>query len=251
MPFGLTAGEMSAWIYHGGGQELWDELSAGFNIKPFQVGNMGVQMGGWFNRQINVVGDFKGLKIRIPGLGGEVVQRLGATPVSLSGVEIFPALQSGALDATEWSGPWNDLALGFHKVAKYYYYPGFHEPGTALSAGVNLKVWESLGADLKAVISRAMAAENAYSSAEFKARNAEALETLRKKHRVDLRRFSDDVLRALDEVSGVVVGEIGSRGDAITRRIYGNFIKFRKRALSWSHLAEQTFWNARILPFKY
>ncbi len=251
MPFGLTAGEMAAWVYHGGGQELWDELSAGFNIKPFQVGNMGVQMGGWFNKEINVIGDFKGLKIRIPGLGGKVIQRLGAIPVSLPGVKIFPALQSGALDATEWAGPWNDLALGFYKVAKYYYYPGFHEPGTALSVGVNLKVWESLGAEQKAIVTQAMAAENATSSAEFKARNADALETLRKIHRVDLRRFSDGVLRALGEASGVVVGEIGTGGDAITRKIYENFRKFRKKALSWSHLAEQNFWNARILPFKY
>ena len=251
LPFGLTAGEMAAWIYHGGGQELWDELSAGFNIKPFQVGNMGVQMGGWFNKQINVINDFKGLKIRMPGLGGEVVKRFGARPVSLPGVKIFPALQSGALDATEWAGPWNDLALGFYKVAKYYYYPGFHEPGTVLSCGMNLKAWESLSPGLKAVVSQAMAAENVYSSAEFKARNAEALETLRKKHRVDLRRFSDDVLRALGQASGAVVSEIGEGGDALTRRIYESFKTFRKKALSWSHLAEQTFWNARILPFKY
>jgi TRAP-type mannitol/chloroaromatic compound transport system substrate-binding protein len=208
-------------------------------------------MGGWFNKEINRVGDFKGLKIRIPGLGGEVVRRLGATPVSLPGAEIFPALQSGALDASEWAGPWNDLALGLYKVAKYYYYPGFHEPGTALSAGINLKVWESLDDDLKAVITQATAAENATSSAEFKARNADALGTLRRKHRVDLRRFSDGVLRALGEASGVVVGEIGSGDDAVTRKIYESFIKFRKKALSWPHLGEQTFRNARILPFKY
>lgn len=251
VPFGLTAGEMAAWVSHSGGQALWDELSAGFNIKPFQVGNMGVQMGGWFNRTINGVDDFVGLKIRMPGLGGKVVAKLGAVPVNLASAKIFPAMQSGAIDATEWAGPWNDLALGFYKVAKYYYYPGFHEPGTALSAGVNLKLWKSLDSEHKAVITQAMAAENTWSTAEFKARNADALIALRKKHNVDLRRFSDDVLKALGKASGDIVRETGTGGDALTRKIYENFIAFRKKSLSWSHLAEQSYWNARILPFKY
>ena len=165
--------------------------------------------------------------------------------------KIFPALQSGAIDATEWAGPWNDLALGFYKVAKYYYYPGFHEPGTALSSGVNLKLWEGLDDEMKAVVAHAMAAENALSTAEFKARNADALITLRKKHGVDLRRFTDGVLRKLGNVSGAVVRETGTGADALTGRVFENFIGFRKKVLSWSHLAEQTYWNARILPFKY
>ena len=251
VPFGLTAGELAAWVYHGGGQELWDRLAAGFNIKPFQVGNTGAQMGGWFNKEINAIEDFKGLRIRMPGLGGEVLRRIGAIPVSLPGAKIFPSLQSGAIDATEWAGPWSDLALGFHKVAKYYYYPGFHEPGTALSVGFNLKVWEGLSADHQAIVSRAMAAENAVSRAEFSARNAAALNTLRRKHNVHLRRFTDDVLKAIGFASGAVVGDIGSSGDALTREVYDSFLKFRKQALSWSHLGEQTFRNARILPFKY
>lgn len=251
VPFGLSAGEMAAWIYHGGGQELWDELAAGFNIKPFQVGNTGAQLGGWFNKEINGIEDFKGLKIRMPGLGGEVLKRIGAVPVPLAGVKIFPALQSGAIDATEWAGPWNDLALGFHKVAKYYYYPGFHEPGTALSAGINLKLWGSLDDGLKAVVSQAMAAENAISRAEFGARNADALITLRQIHRVEMRRFTDAVLKIIGNASGEVVTALGSGGDAITRKIHDDFKNFRKKALSWTHLGEQSFWNARILPFKY
>jgi TRAP-type mannitol/chloroaromatic compound transport system substrate-binding protein len=251
VPFGLAAGEMAAWIYHGGGQELWDELSGGFNIKPFQAGNTGAQLGGWFNKEIKVLEDFKGLKIRMPGLGGEVLKRIGAVPVSLPGTKIFSSLQSGALDATEWAGPWNDLTLGFYKVAKYYYYPGFHEPGTAISAGVNRKLWDSLEEDLKAVVSQAMAAENAYSRAEFSARNAEALFTLRQIHKVDIRRFSNGILKAVGEASGAVIGALGTGGDDLTRRIYEDFRKFRSRALSWSHLGEQSFWNARILPFKF
>lgn len=250
VPFGLTADEMAAWIYHGGGQALWDELAAGFNIKPFQVGNTGAQMGGWFNKEINGIADFRGLRIRMPGLGGEVLARLGAKPVSLPGSRIFPALQSGAIDASEWAGPWNDLALGFHKVARYYYYPGFHEPGTALACGVNRKLWEGLDDDQQALIAHAMAAENARSRAEFSARNADALETLRRTHRVDMRRFSDVVLTVIGDAAGTVVAAIG-KGDAASARIYKGFRRFRKRTLGWSRLGEQSFRNARLLPFKY
>jgi len=126
VPFGLTADEQMAWIYYGGGQELWDELSARFNLKPWMAGNSGVQMGGWFRKEINKLEDFKGLKMRMPGLGGEVIRRLGAAAVALSGGDIFTSLQSGNIDATEWVGPWNDLAMGFYQVTKYYYWPGFH-----------------------------------------------------------------------------------------------------------------------------
>ena len=130
VPFGLSYAEMNAWIHHAGGQQLWDELGVGFNIKPFMAGNTGVQWGGWFNKEMKGLEDFKGLKMRMPGLGGEVLRRLGSAAVALPGGEIFPALQAGTIDATEWVGPWNDLAFGFYKVTKYYYWPGFHEPGT-------------------------------------------------------------------------------------------------------------------------
>ncbi len=250
VPFGLTATEMNAWIHHGGGQALWDELSAGFNLKPFMAGNTGVQMGGWFNKEINSLEDYKGLKIRMPGLGGEVLRRIGAAAVALPGGEIFPALQSGAIDATEWVGPWNDLAFGFYKVTKYYYFPGFHEPGTTLGSGVNLKVWEELSASHKAAIDVAMAAENSMSLAEFNARNNDALDTLRTKHGVQLRQFSDDVLNAIGEASGQVVAEAAA-GDAMTRKVYDSFLAFRKKAIAWSRLSDQAYWNARLLPFKY
>ena len=251
VPFGLTAGEMAAWVYHGGGQELWDEVSAGFNIKPFQVGNMGAQMGGWYNREIKAIEDFKGLKIRIPGLGGEVMAKIGAIPVAMSGGQIFSALQTGALDATEWAGPWGDLELGFHKVARHYYYPGFYEPGTALSAGVNAKLWNVLDDELKAIVTQAAMAENAFSRAEFQSRNADALFTLRQVHKVEMKLFSDGIMKTIGEASGAVVTALGTGGDSITRRVYDDFQKFRRKTLSWSHLGEQSFWNARILPFKY
>ena len=132
VPFGLTAQEQNGWFYYGGGLELWTELYAEFGLVPAPAGNTGVQMGGWFNKEINSVSDLEGLKMRIPGLGGEVLKRAGGTPVSLPGGELFTSLQSGAIDATEWVGPYNDLAFGLYKAAKYYYYPGWHEPGTTL-----------------------------------------------------------------------------------------------------------------------
>ncbi len=250
VPFGLTATEQAAWIHHGGGQQLWDELSKGFGIKPFMAGNTGVQMGGWFNKEVNSLEDYKGLKIRMPGLGGEVLRRIGAAAVSLPGGEIFPALQSGAIDATEWVGPWNDLAFGFYKVTKFYYYPGFHEPGTTLSSGVNLKTWEGLSADHKAIITTAMAAENDLSLSEFNARNNGALNTLTGKHKVTVKKFPDPVLNEIGKASGEVVGGVRSEG-GITAKVLDSFLDFRKQSIAWSKLSDQAYWNARLLPFKY
>ena len=129
-PSGFTADELFAWVQYGGGQELWDALSGQFNIKPLLCLNTGTQMGGWFTREITSPEEFKGLRYRMPGLGAEVLRRLGAIVVTLPGGEIVPALKSGAIDASEWVGPWLDMAIGLHKAAGYYYYPGFHEPGT-------------------------------------------------------------------------------------------------------------------------
>ena len=250
VPYGLTATEMNGWIYHGGGQELWDELSGGFNIKPFIGGNTGVQMGGWFNKEINNLEDMKGLKIRMPGLGGEVLRRIGAEAVSLPGGEIFPALQSGAIDATEWVGPWNDLAFGFYKVTKFYYYPGTHEPGTILSVGMNTGVWDSLSAGQKKLIETACAAQNADTYAEFDANNSGALDTLLSKHGVQLRRFSDDVLQAIGEAAGAVVAEAGE-SDGMTKKVYDSFMAYRKNAIGWGKLADVAYAQARSLPFSY
>jgi TRAP-type mannitol/chloroaromatic compound transport system substrate-binding protein len=250
VPFGLTATEQSAWIHHGGGQELWDELAKPFNMKPFMAGNTGVQMGGWFNKEVNSLEDYKGLKIRMPGLGGEVLRRIGATAVATPGGEIFPALQSGAIDATEWVGPWNDLAFGFYKVTKYYYYPGFHEPGTTLSSAINLKVWDSLTKEQQAIVTSAMAAENDVTLAEFNARNNDALNTLVSKHNVQVRKFSNDVMNAIGARSGEVVMEAGG-GDAISKKVLDSFLDFRAKAIAWSKLSDQAYWNARLLPFKY
>jgi TRAP-type mannitol/chloroaromatic compound transport system substrate-binding protein len=167
VPFGFTPPEINAWIYYGGGQVLWDELSANFGLKPFMCGNTGPQMGGWFTKEITGVESY-----RMPGVGGEVLRRLDAVVVNLPAGEIIASLRSGAIDASEFAGPWVDMALGLNKAAKYYYYPGFHEPGAALSLVVNKKLWDSLGNTDRRVIEAAAAAENALSYADFTANDA-------------------------------------------------------------------------------
>ena len=246
VPFGLTATEVNAWIHHSGGQALWDELGADFNLKPLMAGNTGVQWGGWFNKEINSLEDFKGLKMRMPGLGGEVLRRLGAAAVALPGGEIFPALQAGTIDATEWVGPWNDLAFGFYKMTKYYYWPGFHEPGTILSCGINRGVWESLSAADQSLIESCCAADNATMLAEFNARNAGALDTLINEHGVQVRRVSDEMLKALGEQSNQVVAEVGAEG-GITQRVYESFSAFRKTAIPYNERSELAYASARLL----
>jgi TRAP-type mannitol/chloroaromatic compound transport system substrate-binding protein len=200
VPFGMTASEINAWIHFDGGQELWDELAGGFNIKPLMCGNSGTQMGGWFRNEINSLDDLRGLRIRMPGLGGEVFRRVGATPVTKPGGEIFLALSQGNIDAAEWIGPWNDLAFGFQEIAKNYY-TGIHEPGTVLSLGLNLDLWNSLSDWEKAVFRSAAENENSHMRAEFDANNARALDTLVNEHGVLVRSFSDEILRELKRVS--------------------------------------------------
>ncbi|PLW75277.1 TRAP transporter substrate-binding protein [Cohaesibacter celericrescens] len=244
VPMGLTGNELDAWILNGGGQELWDELAAQFNIKPFMAGNTGVQMGGWFNKEINSLEDLKGLKMRMPGLGGEVLRRMGASAVALPGGEIFPSLQSGAIDATEWVGPWNDLAFGFYKITKFYYYPGFHEPGSGLSCGVNLDLFNSLSKADQAVVQNACMAENNFMYSEFNAKNGAALETLLNKHSVNLKQFPDEVFDAIGKVSEEVVAEVADT-DELSKRIYDSYITARKNVGDWGRIAEQTYTLSR------
>jgi TRAP-type mannitol/chloroaromatic compound transport system substrate-binding protein len=249
VPYGLNSSEMAGWIHYGGGQKLWDDLYADFNLKPFAVGNTGVQMGGWFNKEINSVDDYKGLKMRMPGLGGEVIKRAGATPVSLPGGEIFQALQSGAIDATEWVGPYNDLAFGFYKAATYYYWPGWHEPGTVLESFVNKKAYEDLPSDLQVTIEQAAKAAYNDMFAEFTARNNAALVELVKKHKVKLRRFPDEVLKKMGELSVEVVSEVAKQ-DPKSKAVFASFNDFRQQAFSWDRIGEAGFSVARSLSFK-
>ena len=244
VPFGLNAQEMNGWLYHGGGMELWTQLYADFNLIPAAAGNTGVQMGGWFNREINSLKDLRGLKMRIPGLGGEVLKRAGGTPVSLPGGEIYTSLQSGNIDATEWVGPYNDLAFGLYKVAKYYYYPGWHEPGTTLEALINRKAFEALPADLQSIVLNACKVVNQDMLAEYTARNNTALHTLVTKHKVDLRRFPEDVLKKLRTLSDAVVAEVAAK-DARARKVFDSFRRFRDEARAWHDISELAYYQAR------
>ena len=244
VPFGLTATELAAWVHHGGGQALWDKVGAEFGLKSFLAGNTGVQMGGWFRSEVNTPEDFNGLKFRMPGLGGEVLRRLGAAVVALPGGEIFPSLQSGAIDATEWVGPWNDLAFGFYRVAKFYYYPGFHEPGSGLECTFNLDLWNSLNAADQAAIAAACAAENDIMLAEFNARNTDALDTLVTQHDVQLRKFSDSIYRAFAEAAEDVLAEAGAE-DPLTGEVYNSFVDFRRKAMAWTTLSDQSYADLR------
>jgi len=250
VPFGFTAAEINSWVYFGGGQALWDELSAGFGLKAFLCGNTGAQMGGWFNKELAGIESYKGLRYRMPGLGGEVLRRLGAIVVNVPGGEITSSLRSGAIDASEFVGPWNDMILGLHKVVKYYYYPGFHEPGAALSLAINKKLWDSLSATDRNMIETAAAAENVRSLAEFNANNAASLQELVKDPSIQIRKFDDTILQALGKLSGEVLAET-SRKDNLTRRVYDSFLKFRTTAVGWGDISERAFFNARALPYPF
>jgi TRAP-type mannitol/chloroaromatic compound transport system substrate-binding protein len=244
VPFGMNAQEMNGWLRYGGGLELWQELYGKFNLVPFVAGNSGVQMAGWFNKEINSIDDLQGLKMRIPGIGGEVLSRAGGVPVVLPGGEIFTALQTGVIDATEWVGPYNDLAFSLHTAAKYYYYPGWHEPGPTLEAFVNKDAWDALPQDLQAMIEVATQAINEDMLSEFTARNNAALDTLINEHGVQLRRLPDDVIAALRASSKEVVAEI-AEADPLAKRIYDSYMDYLEDVRRYHSISEQAYMNLR------
>jgi TRAP-type mannitol/chloroaromatic compound transport system substrate-binding protein len=246
VPFGLTANELFAWVQYGGGQDLWDELSGKFNIKPFLCCNTGTQMGGWFNREVPSPEAFRGLRYRMPGLGGEVLRRLGAIVVNVAGGEIVPTLKSGAIDGGEWVGPWLDMALGLHKVASYYYYPGFQEPSAGQTLGINKRVWESFGTSERQLIEDAAAAEYTRALAEFNANNSLGLRQLRDQGTIKILKFSDSVLKELYRISKDVVAEAGS-GDDLSKKIYASYQRFLPAIIDWSDIAEGAVLSSRRL----
>ncbi|MEP4523346.1 MAG: TRAP transporter substrate-binding protein, partial [Alloalcanivorax venustensis] len=223
---------------------LWDELYGEFGIKPLPCGNSGTQMAGWFRKEINSLEDIKGLKIRAPGLAGEVMQRIGATPVQMPGGEVFTSMQTGALDAADWVGPYNDLTFGLHKVAKYYYYPGWQEPGAMLELMINKEKWDALPEDLQAIVKSAAEAENQHIYDEFTARNAEALKQLVNEHGVELRRLPDEVLQALEKTSQEAVEDLVA-GNEQARRLYESYRDFRDSVMPYIAVAEQSALNVR------
>jgi TRAP-type mannitol/chloroaromatic compound transport system substrate-binding protein len=244
IPFGLNAQEMNAWLHYGGGLELWRELYAPFNLVPFAGGSTGVQMAGWFNREINSMADIKGLKMRIPGLGGDVITRAGGESVNIPGGELYTAMQTGVIDATEWVGPYNDLAFGFHQVAKYYYYPGWHEPGPTLEFTVNKPAYESLPADLQAIIETAARAVNQDMLDEYTARNNTALEELVNVHGVEVRKLPDEVIQGLRKLSTEAVNEL-TRDNEFAQRVAQSIEKFKQQATAYHGISEEAFYKAR------
>ena len=242
VPFGLTANEMNAWLYYGGGQELWQKAYSKFNLVPMAAGNTGIQMAGWFNKEINSLDDLKGLKMRIPGLGGEVLKRAGGTPVNLPGGELFTALKTGTIDATEWVNPYNDLAFGLHKAAKYYYYPGWHEPGTTLECFLNKEIFDSLPEDLQNIITGAAKIANLDMLSEYIARNNEALKILKDKHKVNIMPLPDEVLDMLHNISNEVVYEIANK-DKFSMQVYDSYKNFQKKTLEWSKISIKSYLN--------
>ena len=240
IPFGLTNLELNGWLYYGGGLELWRELYAPFNLVPFPTGNSGLQMGGWFNKEINSAADLKGLKMRIPGLAGEVLRRAGATPVTLPGSEIFTALQTGAIDATEWVGPYNDASFGLHKAARYYYYPGWHEPGSGLETIINQAAWDSLPADLQAIVSTTAQAITADMAAEYAHGNAVSLKRLQDDPNVELRPFPAEVLALLQSLTREVLEELMA-SDPASAKIGTAYLDYMALAAENSRISEQAY----------
>ena len=244
VPFGLTADEINAWVNRGGGLELWREIYEPFNIYPIPAGNTGTQMFGWFNKEINSLEDVRGLKMRIPGIGGEVLKEAGGIPVTLPGGELFTALQTGVIDATEWVGPYNDLTFGFHQAAKYYYYPGWHEPGPMLELLINMDAWNSLPKHLQVIIETATKAVNQDTLDEYLARNNQALTELIEVHGVELRKLPDDVIEEFRAISNEILSDLAEE-DEVIGKVYDSYIEFKNNVTEYHKISEDSFIEAR------
>jgi TRAP-type mannitol/chloroaromatic compound transport system substrate-binding protein len=240
VPFGMTARGMNAWLYDGGGLELWREVYQPFHVIPFPLGNTGVQMGGWFNKEINSLDDIKGLKMRIPGIGGKVFAKAGGNPVLLAGSEVYTALERNTIDATEWIGPYHDQRLGLYRAAEHYYYPGWHEPGTVLELTINQRAWDSLSADLQAIVTNAAMAENVRMLSEMEQKNMAALQELKDRPKIQIHRFPDDVLAKLRTLTDETLAEEAAKNPEF-ERIYKAYQAFREQNDAWSDISENAY----------
>jgi len=244
IPFGLNYMELNAWIHYGGGLELWRELYEPFNLVPFLCGNTGVQMGGWFNKEINSIEDLKGLRMRIPGLGGEVLRRAGGTPTTLPGAEIFTSLQTGVIDATEWVGPYNDVSFGLHKAAKYYYSPGWQEPGPGLECIINKEAWNSLPPDLQALVEITCQSITVDMAAEYTNGNANSLQQLLDDPNIELRAFPDDVLQHLKSITAEILAEM-MEADPAMNKIGKAFYEYLAKMEPNTRISEKAYLDTR------
>jgi TRAP-type mannitol/chloroaromatic compound transport system substrate-binding protein len=250
-PFGLRADEQFGWMYHGGGQALYDEMYGRFGIKPFLCGNSGPQWGGWFRNDINSAEDLKGLKFRTTGLASEMAAKLGLAAEAMSGPAMFQALQTGALDAGEFIGPWTDSALGYYQVAKNYYWPGVGEPSSAEECGVNSEAFESLPDDLKLIVS--LACESLYNPVwtEYTTKHARALKALIADEGVQVKMFPEDVITAMGVAAGEVIDELRQDDDELVKRITESFIEYRDSVGPYMVYADNGQMNARAAVMGY
>jgi len=241
-PFGLNAQGMNAWFYSGGGLKLWEEVYAPFNLIPRPIGNTGVQMGGWFNKKIDSMADFKGLKMRIPGLGGKVFAKAGGTVTLTPGGEIFTNLERGVIDASEWVGPYHDHRLGLPKAAKYYYYPGWHEPGTALEIIFNKKAYEGLPKHLQVILDACAAQTNVWQLSEFEANNGEYLEKIVSSKNNQLFQFSDDIMTSMRKLAKETMEEEAAK-DPMSKKVHTAFKAFKTRVGGWGQFSEAAYYK--------
>lgn len=251
VPFGMTAQEQAAWIFHGGGWQLWDELNARFGIVSFPAGQTACQSFGWFKKELNSMADFQGLKMRIPGLGGELIKKVGGSAVLLPAGEIFAALQSGAIDAGEFIGPLNDLALGFHQVAKISYGPGVQEPGGMMQLMVNRRRYEGLPKDLQQIIRFAAHAMHEDMKADYDLGSGRTMEVLRTQHGVRFLRLNNDILTGLGNAAGEMVQEMLNSQDEYMRRVMRSYLASRENTMRFLRFNEQAFLNARTLNIRW
>ena len=246
VPFGMTSKGMNAWLYNGGGLLLWQEIYKPFNLMVFPMGNTGVQMGGWFRKKINSIEDIKGLRMRIPGLGGKVFKKAGGNPVLMAGSEIYTALERGAIDATEWVAPFHDMRLGLDRTARYYYYPGWHEPGTVFELMINDSKWSLLPEDLQKIVEVTAGAISEWIYAQMEFHNQQALVDLRKKKNVEILKFPNDVLIKLKHLTKKTLDEeatqlLNEKNNPRFKQVYDAYESFRANYKLWDELSDEAY----------
>ncbi len=250
-PFGLRADEQFGWLFHGGGQALYDEMYARHNLKPFLCGNSGPQWGGWFRSEINSVDDLRGLKFRTTGLASEMASKIGMAAEAMSGPAMFQALQTGALDAGEFIGPWTDSSLGYFQVAKNYYWPGVGEPSSAEECAVNMDVFNALPVDLQQAVS--LACESLYNPVwtEYTTKHATSLAKLVRDEGVQVRRFPESVIDAMGVAAAEVIDELRQDSDELVRRITESYLAYRDSVGAYMTYADNGQMNARAVVLGY
>jgi len=240
----MTVRGMHAWLFHGGGLEIWREIYQPFNIYPIPMGNTGIQMGGWFNKRIDSVADLQGLRMRMPGLGGKVLKKAGGNPVLMSGGEIYTALERGIIDATEWVAPFHDLRLGLNRAARYYYYPGWHEPGTEFELLINTAHWQQLPDDLKKIVETAAAAISDWMYISMEYHNSQALQELHTKKNVEVLEFPAEVMAELRKLTEITLNEEAENNPKF-KRVYEEYKKFQNSYAEWGEMTEAAYHRSK------